>query len=694
MRLLLINEYFPPVAPGGAEWSVYYLAEALAKRGHQVAIATVNHGPTPQAPAGVKMFPMPFPFRLAPGQKMYRQGFLENPIFHALFALYVYRVSARFHPDVLHAQSKNALVASSVVSAIRGIPTVYTLRDIGISCPYGMCFINGHDVNACSFTTCLGSCSAYLVKHYSPRRIWDSIKIRLLAFGLWPDTVIKQGCLRRVSERIAPSQGLIHSLPRHIQNEGGTWTIIPHLPPTRSDSPNDIPLSAELTARLPQRYVLYVGKISPGKGIFVLEQAIRKIMHQHPDISFVFAGKGSWQPPKDLPVQSLGSVSHHQAMDLMKRSMCVVVPSIVPEAYNRVVLEAMSMGKPVVASDAGSLPEQIKDQETGLIVPRGSVDALAQALSRMVSDAPLAAKCAAQGRAWVEKTLSMEQTLTLMEDVYKRAFNRRGTPRWGLFNVPVKAWLSTVVFFNDKAKRLAMGLVKLTGKSKQRIHPKNLMDDVVGYAWYKPHLRQADRMLDLGCGHGSHTFIAAESSKEAVGMDYDPKNLATCQARAKERGISNVTFVQGNVEEILPFSDQSFDSVLMLDVLEHLNKRDIALREVHRVLKPNGQLLVAIPNRETSWKRRLKHAGLFYYSDRDHKVEYSLDEARHELEMNHFKIQPPIETVVIDTPWVGMIDLIGGLSLSAYRSLMGWKVRAAKVHPEESIGFQIVAIKA
>ena len=57
-------------------------------------------------------------------------------------------------------------------------------------------------------------------------------------------------------------------------------------------------------------------------------------------------------------------------------STCVVVPSIVPEAFNRVVLEAMSLGRPVIASDAGSLPEQVQDNETGLVFQRGSANKL------------------------------------------------------------------------------------------------------------------------------------------------------------------------------------------------------------------------------------------------------------------------------------------------------------------------------
>ena len=238
-----------------------------------------------------------------------------------------------------------------------------------------------------------------------------------------------------------------------------------------------------------------------------------------------------------------------------------------------------------------------------------------------------------------------------------------------------------------------MHLVKWTGKSRQRIHPKNLLEQDESFAWYRPFISVNDRVLDVGSGHGTHTMVAAEVAAEAVGVDYDEKNIVVARSRAKERSLHNIRFEMGNVEEHLPFEDRTFDTVLFLDVIEHLNRRDEVLGEIFRVLRPGGKLLVAMPNRETSWKRRLKRAGLFYYSDRDHKIEYSLSEAQYELERNGFIIQKPIQTIVYDTPWVGAIDLIGGISLHPIEKLMKWKLTYAQEHPEESIGFQIVALK-
>ena len=76
--------------------------------------------------------------------------------------------------------------------------------------------------------------------------------------------------------------------------------------------------------------------------------------------------------------------------------------SIVPsrrEAFGRVVIEGMHAGTPVVAYDDGALPELVRDGVDGVIVPTGDVGALAAALARLASDAPLRATMSANARA-------------------------------------------------------------------------------------------------------------------------------------------------------------------------------------------------------------------------------------------------------------------------------------------------------
>jgi SAM-dependent methyltransferase len=132
-----------------------------------------------------------------------------------------------------------------------------------------------------------------------------------------------------------------------------------------------------------------------------------------------------------------------------------------------------------------------------------------------------------------------------------------------------------------------------------------------------------------------------------------------------------------------------FDTVICLDLLEHVRERDLLLTEIKRALKPGGSMLLSVPNRGTSWKRRLDRAGLFAYSDPDHKIEYTLPELEEELGRNGFRILR-LHPTVYDTPLIGLIDLTGGVSLRLYARLSRMRRRLAEKHPEENAGFYAV----
>ena len=249
--------------------------------------------------------------------------------------------------------------------------------------------------------------------------------------------------------------------------------------------------------------------------------------------------------------------------------------------------------------------------------------------------------------------------------------------------------LSAVLVANAKAKRLAIRLTKWTGKSREYVHPKHLLVDTAEHYWYLEHLTSGAMLLDVGCGNGMHTLKAARRCAAVAGVDADLASLGVACRTAQRLGLTNVAFAATNVENGLPFAGARFDIVLCLDLLEHVHKRDVVLSEIRRVLKSTGILLLAVPNRMTAWKRRLERAELPFYSDPDHKIEYTLDELRVELDRNGFTIRR-LYPGVYDMPLVGLIDIVGGISLPLYRRITMLRRRLARQYPGEDAGFFVL----
>ncbi len=233
-----------------------------------------------------------------------------------------------------------------------------------------------------------------------------------------------------------------------------------------------------------------------------------------------------------------------------------------------------------------------------------------------------------------------------------------------------------------------MRLVKLTGKYPEAIHPKHLVK--ISKPWFLSYIAKNDTVLDIGCNNGQNTFKLTRCCKNVIGFDNDNDILQIAKRDIQRRKIKNIRLFKLNFEKRLPFKDNSFDKVLFLAVLEHLNNRKSAMSEVSRVLKPDGLLLMSVPNKNTTWKKIQKDYGLNYYSDHDHKIEYSKSGINKFLTVNNFRVIK-ISSVSLDMPLVGLIDFLGGLSLKLYRYLSEWRKNQVLTKWQESVSFEIAA---
>lgn len=104
-----------------------------------------------------------------------------------------------------------------------------------------------------------------------------------------------------------------------------------------------------------------------------------------------------------------------------------------------------------------------------------------------------------------------------------------------------------------------------------------------------------EHVADLGCGAGTDTLVASQMvgpEGSVTGIDMTSEMLAKARQAAAELGVTNVTFVEGEIER-LPFADHSFDVVISNGVIDLLPDKDIVFAEIMRVLRPGGRIQLA-----------------------------------------------------------------------------------------------------
>ncbi len=224
-------------------------------------------------------------------------------------------------------------------------------------------------------------------------------------------------------------------IDRHVAANGARERAILPLFATL-DAVAEPPPAAERARR-----VLYAGRLVGAKGVGVLLRAMRGL-----DAELVVCGDGhdaarmqalarrlgiaekvsfrGWLPPAEL------------ARELAAAAV-VAVPSLWPEPFGLVGLEAFGAGTPVVASATGGIPEWLHDGIDGIAVPPGDADALAAALGRLLDDAGLRARLGEAGRQLVAARFTPERHVEAALAAYGQALAaRERSPRFAARAVP------------------------------------------------------------------------------------------------------------------------------------------------------------------------------------------------------------------------------------------------------------------
>jgi glycosyltransferase involved in cell wall biosynthesis len=185
-------------------------------------------------------------------------------------------------------------------------------------------------------------------------------------------------------------------------------------------APGSDPRPYSANARL-----LCVGRLIPIKGHILLLRAFAEARAGAPELTLEIAGWGPLEPAlralaKELEIEDavrfLGPVVPIQPA--VEGAAIVVLPSL-GEGFGMAALEAMERARPVIATSVGGLNDQIRHGETGLLVPVGDVEALANAILELVREPERAAALGAAGRRRALEHFSEERSIDRMEILYR-----------------------------------------------------------------------------------------------------------------------------------------------------------------------------------------------------------------------------------------------------------------------------------
>lgn len=399
MKILFLNTLYAPYIGGGAEVMLQSMVEGFKRRGHEVQV--LSTGPeaglqseslngVPVLRAGVRNLYWPYS-----GQ---RQGPLRRLAWHALDRYnrgmrdVLADVLEQSEPDVVVCHNLSGW-SIAVWDAIRdaGLPIVQILHDQYLTCPRSIRFNKGrHCEQQC------GSCALLRRSHAKASARVDAV------VGV-----------SRYQLAALVDAGYFAQSEQYVVYNSASLAL---------DQVEATPAAAHRPLRFG-----FIGSLTPNKGV---EWLIEQFQSHSLEASLLIAGRGDAAYVNELKAsadpQRVHFVGYRKSSEFFAEIDVAVVPSIGPESFGLVALEACAHHLPVIASTRGGLVEIVQDGINGLHCSPDRPDSLGDAIRRLALDAPLRQRLAARARECVAPMLSVERMLDEYETILRHTLLTRG----------------------------------------------------------------------------------------------------------------------------------------------------------------------------------------------------------------------------------------------------------------------------
>lgn len=398
MRVLLLNTLYAPHIGGGTEVMLQHMAEGLRARGHEVRVLCTGPEAGLQREtldgiavlrAGVRNLYWPFDGK--------RYGALKRLAWHALdrynagMRNVLAKVLREVEPDVVvcHNLSGWSISAWDAIRAA-GLPIVQILHDQYLTCPRGVRFHKGrHCEQQCA------PCALLRRSHAAASREVDAV------------VGVSRYQLNALLEA-----GYFTGSQAHVVYNGTPMV--------------DAPIAPSAAGHRPLRFG-FIGALTPNKGV---EWLIEQFQARGEDASLLIAGRGDPDYVNQLKSladpQRVHFVGYLKAAEFFGEIDVAVVPSLSPESFGLVALEACAHHLPVIASRMGGLSEIVQDEINGLLCSPEQSASLGDAIARLVQDPALRLRLAGRAHDVVAPMLSVQRMLDEYETILRHTLHTRG----------------------------------------------------------------------------------------------------------------------------------------------------------------------------------------------------------------------------------------------------------------------------
>lgn len=400
MRILLVNKFH--YLRGGSEKYYFELAQLLKSKGHTVGFFSMKHEEnitTGDAEYFVEEIDLNTGSKLKALDVIYSQ---ENKRLMA-------KALEEFKPDIVHINNFQRQLSASIIDAIKekNIPIVMTAHDLNPICPASIMLYNGEVCDDCITKgyaqcikkKCVKGSTLKSTLGVMEKKYYDIHKV-----------------FRKIDCIISPSEFNKNQLVNGKLKYNEIVTL--HNFVNESER-NDYVLGD---------YAFYLGRLSKEKGILNLIEAIGDI----PNAKLLIAGDGPERErieayisehKLDGRITLLGYQNQDSIHKYITNSRFVVIPSICNENCPYSVLEAMEIGKPIVASRIGGIPELIADGENGYLYKADDINELKEKLTLLLDDDEKVNSFAQKSRELYESYYSPDSYYNELIKIYNKVMS-------------------------------------------------------------------------------------------------------------------------------------------------------------------------------------------------------------------------------------------------------------------------------